>query len=115
MSQRIHCSYDPRIPEVWTLSAHYVRSGVVVPIGFRWDGASSPKFARSIFPRWGDYSGAALVHDYMYSKECLEIKSRNKADLIFLNNMKEDGVSYIRRHMMYYAVRLFGNKYFKIR
>lgn len=113
MSQRIFCSYDPRLPAVWELQAHYVRSGVVVPVGFRWDGASVPRFAQSILPRWGDYSGAALVHDYMYAKDCLEIKSRKKADRILLNNMKEDGVSYIRRKLMYYAVRMFGSKFFK--
>jgi hypothetical protein len=85
----------------------------VVPIGFRWDGASTPRFAHSILPRWGDYSGAALIHDYMYSKQCTEVSDRKYADKVFLNNMKEDGVSYLRRYAMYYAVRLFGGKYFK--
>ena len=113
MSHLIFCSYDTRLPTVWELQAHYVRNGVVVPLGFKWDGASVPKYARSILPRWGDYSGAALVHDYMYSTECIEIKDRSKADKIFLNNMKEDGVSYIRRKLMYYAVRLFGSSFFK--
>lgn len=112
---RIVCSYDVNNPTVWRLEQEYIRNNLHVPKGFIWDGASVPKLVQNVFPKWGDYSGAALMHDYMYRKECKEITKRNIADSIFLDNMKEDGVSWWRRYTIYWGVRAGGWASFKKR
>ncbi len=38
-----------------------------IPKGFRTDLSSSPRILWSIFPPYGDFLIAALIHDYLYS------------------------------------------------
>jgi hypothetical protein len=64
-----------------------------------------PRFLWALFPRVGRYFKAAIVHDYMYANA---IDSKSAADNLFLLNMKRSGVSFVRRILMYFAVRLFG-------
>ena len=109
-SERIHASYDMRDPLKWGLEPNYSREtsalGVVtVPAGFIWDGASTPRFMHTILPPWGMYSGAALVHDFLYStKPC----TREQADRVLLQLMIEDGVRPERATVMYRAVQALG-------
>ena len=59
----------------------------------------------SILPPWGMYSGAALVHDFLYStKPC----TREQADRVLLQLMVEDGVRPERATIMYRAVQALG-------
>jgi hypothetical protein len=39
---------------------------IVVPEGFEWDLSSAPKLVWSMFPPFGDFLFAALIHDYLY-------------------------------------------------
>src|SRR3712207_6907337 len=51
----------------------------------------------------------SIIHDFLYSKEgSIQVRSRKEADDIFLEIMKETGVSWHTRTIFYYAVRLFG-------
>ena len=78
---------------------------VRVPAGFETDFASVPRFFWRIFPPWGSYGKATVIHDYCYRvRPC----SRKRADKIFLEAMKVLGVGYCMRHTMYRAVRMFG-------
>lgn len=87
--------------------------GILVPIGFRTDFASVPKFLWSIFPPTGFYQRAALLHDYAYCRHKYLNLSRWACDAIFLRQMKRDGVGVRTRYTLWAAVRLFGWRFFK--
>lgn len=86
---------------------------VIIPSGFITDFASTPRILYPIFPPIGIYNKAAMVHDYLYSKECLLAISRFKADLFFLQAMEVLEVPKWKRKLMYFAVRIFGKSHFK--
>jgi hypothetical protein len=81
------------------------KNTIDVPAGFITDFASVPRPFWWIIPRWGSYGNAAVVHDYLYQTGT---KSRKYADEIFLEAMKVSGTSWICRHIMFLAVRIFG-------
>lgn len=78
-----------------------------VPKGFSTDLASVPRLAAWLIPRYGVYTPAAILHDYL----CIEarkpepIVSRADADGLFRRCLRELGVSVPRRWMMWAAVR----------
>ncbi len=90
---------------------------IIVPAKFITDLASTPKILWNIFEPFGKgYLRASIIHDYLYSKECkysYEFIDRKIADRIFLEIMKENGVNFLKRSLMYGAVRIFGRKYFR--
>ena len=86
----------------------YMTSGgriIEVPAGFVCDLASIPAIARPLFPVNGEWTEAAVVHDWLYDSQ---IGTRKEADRIFLEAMTELGVSRWRRRAMYSAVRIGG-------
>lgn len=95
----------------------------LVPVGFTTDLASVPQFLWSMFPPFGNYTTAAIIHDFLYEERPLsrhpaggyEPISRKDADGVFLRIMKEEGVSWWRRRVMYRAVRTFGWTYWQKR
>jgi len=87
---------------------------VRVPSGFEWDGASIPFLARWLIGRpMGDYSLAALLHDWFYSSKILGSKGRKKADELFLLAMNCLDISWWKRKAMYQGVRIGGFKPYK--
>jgi hypothetical protein len=76
-----------------------------VPIGFKTDFASVPRLLWAFIPRWGKYGNAAVIHDILYWDQKYP---RKEADTIFLEAMTVLNVSKLLRHVIYYAVRLFG-------
>jgi len=40
---------------------------IIIPKDFEFDGSSSPRFIWWLFPSYGDFFFAALLHDYLYS------------------------------------------------
>lgn len=76
-----------------------------VPEGFPTDLASIPKAFQNIASKLGKNIKAAIVHDYLYAQG---FTSKKLADRIFLEAMKECGVSFWRRRLMYVAVKYFG-------
>lgn len=77
---------------------------VKVPAGFITDLASIPRIARFLFVKNGRHRAAAIVHDYLCR---LKLGfSRVTADKIFLEAMKLCGVPWLRRKLMYSAVRI---------
>ncbi len=86
-----------------------------VKAGFTTDLASVPRIFRSLIPQVGRHLQAAIVHDWCYENivEGLAdgdraIMTRKEADLLFLEGMKEAGVSWLKRKLMYWAVRVAG-------
>ena len=87
---------------------------VVVPEKFITDFVSTPKILYSFFPPMGIYNKAAILHDYLYSKDCPIFLERVKADKFFLQAMEVLQVPKWQRKLMYFAVRIFGKKYFRV-
>lgn len=82
-----------------------------VEIGFITDFASVPRPLWTIFPPDGEYTAAAVVHDYLYSKcGVLDKKtySRKDSDKIFKEAMGVLMVPGLKRDLMYRGVRMFG-------
>ena len=86
-----------------------------VPKSFVTDYASIPRIFRAIVLPYGKHSGASVVHDYLYSKNCELNIERKKADKIFFEILKEEGVNPILARLMYIAVRCFGKTRYKIK
>lgn len=78
---------------------------IIVPEGFVTDFATIPRFLWFIYPRWGKYGNASVIHDYIYFKK---MYSRKRCDEIFLEAMKVLKVSKFTRYAIYYSVRIFG-------
>lgn len=78
---------------------------IVVDKGLETDLASTPRIVWGIYPPFGLYTGAAIVHDQLYTKGTFE---RAKCDAILLEAMETERVSWITRHIIYRAVRMFG-------
>ncbi len=86
---------------------------IKVPRGFVSDGASVPKLLWNIYPPFGKYLEAAIVHDWycvLGHKGESPIDYKMAAEL-FKEAMKVCGVSKWRRNKMYWAVRLGGPKF----
>ena len=79
---------------------------------FDFDAASIPQIFWSIIgsPFTGNYTTPAAIHDGLYAGEILD---RKVCDDIFLDLMKQYKVSYVKRYIMYWAVRLGGGKVWK--
>lgn len=86
---------------------------IVVPEGFVTDFASTPTLLYPIFPPIGIYNKAAMVHDFLYSKDCSYILQREFADKFFLQAMEVLGVPKWKKRLMFLAVRIFGAKRFR--
>ncbi len=96
-------------PKLWRLIEPLVYEGTyqefVVPESFVTDFASVPRLFIWLVPPYGLYTKAAVLHDYLLQSR---IVSRSDADGIFRRAMRELGVSFLRRWMMWAAVRIQG-------
>lgn len=88
---------------------------IKVPKSFVTDYASIPKLLRAIVLPYGKHSGASVVHDWLYSSNCNLDISREKADRIFLEILKEKKVNFLLRTLMYIAIKKFGRSRFRNR
>lgn len=82
-----------------------------VPAGFVTDLASVPFGLRNVFPKDGDWTQAAVLHDYLYNQRKVHGRKRKECDSIFLEAMKVLGVSWWQRNAMFLAVRSCGWTY----
>lgn len=86
---------------------NYGSTTYIIPAGFESDLATVPRPLWHIFPPFGKYARAAVIHDYCYFK-LRERMTRKEADQLFLDVMKRDGVGRVTRYCMYSAVRCFA-------
>jgi hypothetical protein len=77
-----------------------------VPAGFETDFASVPRVLTWLLPRYGVYTRAAILHDYLWLLADYGLISRVDADGILRRALRELGVSVVRRWLMWTAVRL---------
>lgn len=99
---------------------HYYRvltsfGTVTIPTGFQTDGASVPRIFWNILQPYGEYFPAALLHDYLYSRQSslFHTFDREESDYLFKEAMFNLGVPWHVRHTIHTAVRLFGWKAYK--
>lgn len=83
----------------------YSKGEIVVPAGFDTDYASIPRIFWSIYPPDGSYAPAAVVHDWLYWSQDF---TRDESDRVFYEAMTALGVPWLRRQIIYRAVRLGG-------
>lgn len=97
----------------WRLTSPLIWTGTqgdtfTVPVGFETDFASSPRFLHWLISPYGAYTRAAVLHDYLY-RELIEKGSHavtgRDADGIFRRVMHDLGVPWIKRWVMWAAVR----------
>ena len=78
----------------------------VVPAGFRTDFASVPRVVTWLFPRFGAYTLAAILHDWLVTEGLRTgVVTSRQADGIFRRVMRESGVPVLRRWLMWAGVR----------
>jgi hypothetical protein len=78
---------------------------VGAPRGFVSDLASVPRLLWFLFPPSGNYAPAAIIHDWLYAAQTV---SRARADWIFLDAMRAEGVNWFARWALYFGVRAGG-------
>lgn len=79
----------------------------IVPAGATTDFASVPRVLVWFLPRYGRYTRAAILHDHLWRKLVpAGVLSLPEADGIFRRAMRELGVPFLRRWIMWGAVRL---------
>ena len=108
---------------------NYVLNGnkYVIPAGFKFDGASIPKFLHMFLSPVGVLLIGGLVHDYAYKYETLLCKNKKdtigvitqkKADQIFRDINIEINGFYLMNYLAYWSLRLGGfmawNKHRKV-
>jgi Protein of unknown function (DUF1353) len=78
----------------------------VVPAGFRTDFASVPRVVTWLVPRFGAYTLAAILHDWLVDEgiDSGAVTAR-QADGLFRRVMREAGVPVVRRWLMWAGVR----------
>lgn len=85
---------------------------ITIPKGFVFNGSSSPRFLWWIFPSYGNFFFAALIHDYLYEIRYKFDKKYADKEMLFWSNLvnKRNFAKIIDNYLRYYAVLLFGRK-----
>ena len=82
------------------------RDRFVVPAGFVTDFATVPRVVVWLVPRFGRYTAAAILHDWLCTEGITGgVVTARQADGIFRRVMRESGVPVVRRWLMWCGVR----------
>ncbi len=81
-----------------------------VPVGYRTDFASIPRFFHRILPPAGRYGKAAVIHDWLCDIKPKMCDHLTAAD-VFNEAMTVLGVCRIKRFILVQAVKLFGPRF----
>jgi len=96
--------------ENWQVRARLIYQGkhepFTVPFGQETDFASVPRVFVWFLPRYGRYTKAAILHDYLWREKAANGEmSWIDADALFRRAMRELDVAFLRRWIMWAAVR----------
>ena len=94
-----------KLDETLVYSSDLLNEKVVVPKGFVTDGATIPWIFRPVFPVWGKWGDAAVLHDWLYRETDY---SKRICDNVFNEAMKVLKVCTLKRIIIYLAVKYFG-------
>lgn len=98
-------------PNYWLLTQPLVYEGrdqtFRIEIGYPTDFASVPQFVQWLIPRTGAYSRATVLHDYFCDHLGWPHAPVNSVDTdgIFRRVLREDGVPFLKRWIMWTGVR----------
>ncbi|RYD46005.1 MAG: DUF1353 domain-containing protein, partial [Verrucomicrobiaceae bacterium] len=86
---------------------------ITVPAGFQTDGASVPQILWAMFPAWGSYSRAAVIHDLLChlintGRPHEHAPTRKIADEIFKEAMVVCGTGWFTRTILFGGARFGG-------
>jgi len=98
--------------EYYTDLINQKKTVISIEEGFITDFASTPRWLWWLLPPTGKYGKASVIHDYLYDTK-LKGVTKEIADKIFLEAMGVLKVPKWKRQVMYQAVKIFGNKYYK--
>lgn len=85
------------------------RLAVITPSGYVTDFASIPSAVHFIISPFGKHAEAAVIHDWLYTLGTPgDRKGRRMADKAFVKALRLLEVHWIKRQIMYWAVRLGG-------
>jgi hypothetical protein len=76
-----------------------------VPVGYETDFASVPRFFTWLIPTYGAYTRPAILHDWLCDQARAGRITRADADGLFRRSMRELGVGFGRRWLMWSGVR----------
>ena len=98
---------------VLTKSGGHDYISLIIPKGFRFDGATVPPVIDKIIgiDRWGRHLPAALIHDYIYVNEGRiggRIFTRKFADKLLRQHLKEYKYKPYQYNLAYYYCRVLG-------
>ena len=93
----------------WVVEEEIVYAGraerFVVEVGFHTDFASVPRIFTWLLPTYGRYTRPAILHDKLCDLARKGEISRVDADGMFRRSMRELGVAFLRRWLMWAGVR----------
>jgi hypothetical protein len=75
-------------PDLEVLTREYIWRGIIVPIGFAFDGASAPRIFWFIIPPFKRTKKAACIHDWL-CRGAKNMKERKVADEAFYKALRE--------------------------
>ncbi|MBB3082204.1 DUF1353 domain-containing protein [Geodermatophilus sabuli] len=82
------------------------RDRFVVPAGFRTDFATVPRLVTWLVPRFGAFTLAAVLHDWLCTEGITSgVVTSRQADGLFRRVLRESGVPVLRRWLMWTGVR----------
>ena len=79
---------------------------ITIPEGFETDLSSVPKILWGIFPPYGNFLLAALVHDYLYVTKYKEDRAFADREMLIISNKLHSNK--LDNYLRYYAVVLFA-------
>ncbi len=94
-----------RTVEVFSYESEKFKRIYYVPSGTNTDFASIPRGFLWLIDSVGKYGKATVLHDYLCESK---IVTREEADQVFLEAMEKLEVSWLKRKVMYYAVRTYS-------
>ncbi len=104
-----------KVVESFTYEVGHLGSGekITVPKNFLSDLASVPRYLWVFVPPDGNYTQAAVLHDWLCENRGRVERFYNNKEVsrIFLESMGVLKVGYLTRHAIYWAVLWFGPKF----
>jgi len=99
----------------YRLNKGVVVDGVMVPVGFEWDGASIPRFLWRVVTSafQPDIMVPSMVHAYLYSLGTSSGKTRKQADQLFRKLLRANGVDDDLVKTLYSGVRIGGGSHYE--
>ncbi len=85
----------------------YLGGHIIIPIRYIHNGPSTPKRLRGVIVRTNALIRPAIAHDFIYETKPVGW-TREAADMLLLEGLKVEGVSWRKRNTMWMGVRAGG-------